>query len=76
MSYNKLEQGEGWKLGHPTEDHIRTPELVEALKDKQVISVSVGISHCLALTKEGEVWGWGKNENRQIGNPHNIFCGC
>lgn len=60
-------------MGHPTEDHIRTPELVEALQDKKIVSVSVGISHCLALTDTGEVLGWGKNENKQIADTSETF---
>lgn len=47
---------------------MRKPELVEALQDTVVIFVAVGISHCLALTTEGLVLGWGKNDNRQIGS--------
>ncbi|KAF7266968.1 hypothetical protein GWI33_019752 [Rhynchophorus ferrugineus] len=66
-------KGEGWKLGHPSEEHVRTPEIVQALQDKKVISLSVGISHCLALTDNGEVWGWGKNENRRIADTSAPF---
>ncbi|CAH1128754.1 unnamed protein product [Ceutorhynchus assimilis] len=63
-------KGEGWKLGHPSEEHVRTPELVEALQDKKIVSVAIGTSHCLALTEDGEVLGWGKNENRQIADTN------
>lgn len=34
--------------------------------DKNVISVNVGLGHALALTSEGEVYGWGKNEYKQV----------
>lgn len=33
---------------------------------KHVISVSVGLGHALALTKQGEVYGWGKNDYKQV----------
>ncbi|KAJ8985747.1 hypothetical protein NQ317_014400 [Molorchus minor] len=59
-------KGEGWRLGHATEEHVRMPELVEALQDKRIISLSLGTAHVLALTDNGEVYGWGKNENKQI----------
>ncbi|XP_030756884.1 E3 ubiquitin-protein ligase HERC2 [Sitophilus oryzae] len=66
-------KGEGWKLGHHNEDHVRTPEVVEVLQDKKIVSVSVGVSHCLALSSDGEVFGWGKNENKQIADTNETF---
>ncbi|XP_048524463.1 E3 ubiquitin-protein ligase HERC2 [Dendroctonus ponderosae] len=66
-------KGEGWKLGHESEDNVRKPELVEALQDKAVVFVAVGISHCLALTSDGVVLGWGKNDNRQIADTSEAF---
>ncbi|KAK9747383.1 Regulator of chromosome condensation (RCC1) repeat [Popillia japonica] len=59
-------KGEGWRLGHTTDEHIRFPEVVESLQDKKVISVSLGLGHVLALTEHGEVYGWGKNEYKQV----------
>ncbi|KAL1491483.1 hypothetical protein ABEB36_012074 [Hypothenemus hampei] len=69
----KLQDGEGFKLGHPTEEHIRTPELVESLEDKKIVSISIGVAHCLALTSDGKVYGWGKNESKQIADTNEIF---
>lgn len=31
-----------------------------------MISVSLGLGHVLALTEHGEVYGWGKNEYKQV----------
>ncbi|GJQ69394.1 HERC2 [Trypoxylus dichotomus] len=59
-------KGEGWRLGHATDEHIRFPEVVESLHEKKVVSVSLGLGHVLALTDQGEVYGWGKNEYKQI----------
>lgn len=53
-------------MGHSKEDHVRVPELVESLQDQHVISVSLGTAHILALTTDGKIYGWGKNENKQI----------
>ncbi|CAH1964040.1 unnamed protein product [Acanthoscelides obtectus] len=66
-------KGEGWRLGHPTEEHVRVPEIVEALQDKNVVSVCLGTAHVLALTDTGEVYGWGKNENRQICDSTELY---
>ncbi|KAK9875129.1 hypothetical protein WA026_005922 [Henosepilachna vigintioctopunctata] len=59
-------KGEGWRLGHNTEEHVRFPELVDALKNHTIVSLSLGLGHVLALTDKGEVYGWGRNDNRQI----------
>ncbi|XP_025832237.1 E3 ubiquitin-protein ligase HERC2 [Agrilus planipennis] len=59
-------KGEGWRLGHSTDEHVRFPQLVEKLKDKRVRCISLGIGHALALTDKGEVYGWGKNDFKQI----------
>jgi E3 ubiquitin-protein ligase HERC2 len=66
-------KGEGWKLGHPTEEHVRFPEMVEALSEKCVVAVSLGVSHVMALTDQGEVYGWGKNENRQVCDTSELY---
>ncbi|XP_048589232.1 E3 ubiquitin-protein ligase HERC2 isoform X2 [Nematostella vectensis] len=61
-------KGEGFRLGHGTEDHVRHPKLVEALDGKHVVDVSVGSIHCLALTDAGEVYCWGRNDQGQLGD--------
>ncbi|XP_056632300.1 E3 ubiquitin-protein ligase HERC2 isoform X1 [Diorhabda sublineata] len=66
-------KGEGWRLGHPNEDHIRIPEPVEVLQDKRVVSVDVGTGHILALMDTGEIYGWGKNENKQLFDTPDIY---
>ena len=37
------------------------PEKSELLSDKNVIQISCGHIHCLALTSDGKVYEWGKN---------------
>ncbi|XP_072386929.1 E3 ubiquitin-protein ligase HERC2 [Diabrotica undecimpunctata] len=66
-------KGEGWRLGQPNEDHIRIPEPVEILQDKRVVSISLGTAHILALTDTGEIYGWGKNENKQLFETPDIY---
>jgi E3 ubiquitin-protein ligase HERC2 len=34
---------------------------------KRVVSLAVGSVHVLALTDEGEVYGWGRNDYAQVG---------
>ena len=35
---------------------------------KKIIDVAVGSMHCLAVTEDGEVYCWGKNEQGQLGD--------
>jgi len=48
-------KGDYFRLGHGTDAHVRKPQLVEALKGKKIIHVSVGALHCLAVTDAGQV---------------------
>lgn len=49
------------------------PELVESLQDLHIISISLGTAHVLALTIDGKIYGWGKNENKQICESSEMF---
>lgn len=42
------------------------PQKIDELKD--IIEVSAGYRHSLALQKDGTVWGWGLNSHGQLGN--------
>jgi hypothetical protein len=43
------------------------PEPVALLEDKRVVQVASGHQHGLAVTAEGGVWVWGKNDAGQLG---------
>ena len=60
-------KGDNFRLGHGTEDHVRHPRQLEALSGRRVVAAAVGAMHCLAITEDGEVLGWGKNEQGQLG---------
>ncbi|KAK6172413.1 hypothetical protein SNE40_016067 [Patella caerulea] len=61
-------KGDNYRLGHGTEDHIRLPKQIEFLAGKKIVDVSVGSMHCAAVTEDGDVFCWGKNENGQLGD--------
>ncbi|XP_066930429.1 probable E3 ubiquitin-protein ligase HERC1 [Clytia hemisphaerica] len=46
------------------------PKIVTSLQDKFIIDLSLGDSHCLALTKDHEVYSWGNNSMGQCGLGH------
>lgn len=53
--------------------HFRFPELVEALQGEFVVCLSLGLGHVMALTDKGEVYCWGKNDNKQINDSSDAF---
>ena len=59
-------KGDGYRLGHGNEEHVRYPKLVEALKMKKIKDLSVGSGHILVLTEDQLVYGWGRNDYGQI----------
>lgn len=73
------EQGRVWQWGSykvgPAnspckggDDCLLTPALVPNLSD--VIAVSAGFVHRMALRRDGTVWGWGQNQVYQLGLGH------
>jgi alpha-tubulin suppressor-like RCC1 family protein len=50
------------------DEYITAPESVRNLGG--VSSVAAGVSHALALKKDGTVWAWGKNWYGQLGTGH------
>lgn len=48
-----------------TRAHVPVP--VTALADEVIVDIAVGISHSLAVTREGVVYAWGRNSDGQLG---------
>lgn len=67
--WNFRGKGDNYRLGHGTEDHARHPKQIEALSSKKVKDIAIGSLHCMAITEDGELYGWGRNEQGQLGNP-------
>uniref|UniRef100_A0A1B0AIV8 HECT-type E3 ubiquitin transferase n=1 Tax=Glossina pallidipes TaxID=7398 RepID=A0A1B0AIV8_GLOPL len=63
----------GGRLGHGQLDKqvqcLSTPKIISTLQSKVIVDVAIGVSHCLALSSNGEVFGWGRNDYQQICPP-------
>ncbi|XP_062223798.1 ultraviolet-B receptor UVR8 [Phragmites australis] len=46
---------------------VAVPSRVEALASYDVVKVSFGWGHAMALTKDGKLFGWGYSENGRLG---------
>ncbi|KAL0343235.1 UNVERIFIED_CONTAM: Ultraviolet-B receptor UVR8 [Sesamum angustifolium] len=61
----------GWgdfgRLGHGNSSDLFTPQPIKALQGLRIKQIACGDSHCLAVTMEGEVQSWGRNQNGQLG---------
>ena len=77
-------KGDYYRLGHGTDQHVRRPSQVEALRSHKVVHVGVGALHCLAVTDTGQVrrvcgggggfGGTGEVLYRRRGGKHMFIC--
>lgn len=57
-------------LGHGSKRDQEYPKQMALLHDKTVLEVAAGPDFSLALTAEGDVYGWGMNIRHQLGIKH------
>lgn len=53
-------------------EYCYIPKKVCAIEGKQIVNIAVGSSHCMALTSNNELFGWGRNDFQQI--CHHSVC--
>ena len=56
----------GLDLGCPGRQYSATPQLVNGPSD--VVAISANNSQALAISSDGRVWAWGRNDARQLGD--------
>ncbi|KAM5181160.1 serine/threonine-protein kinase Nek8 [Mantella aurantiaca] len=54
-------------LGHANFNDVTQPKIVEALLGYEIVHVSCGASHALAVSNEKEVFSWGRGDNGRLG---------
>ncbi|XP_057858700.2 ultraviolet-B receptor UVR8 isoform X2 [Cryptomeria japonica] len=61
----------GWgdfgRLGHGNSSDLFIPHSIKLLYGLKIKQIACGDSHCLAVTRDGEVQSWGRNQNGQLG---------
>uniref|UniRef100_H3B372 HECT-type E3 ubiquitin transferase n=1 Tax=Latimeria chalumnae TaxID=7897 RepID=H3B372_LATCH len=60
--------GDYGKLGRGGSDGCKTPKLIEKLQDLNIVKACCGSQFSVALTKDGEVYSWGKGDNQRLGH--------
>ncbi|KAM3624607.1 uncharacterized protein V6R79_025462 [Siganus canaliculatus] len=70
--------GEGGQLGlGAAEMSVRIPRLIKRLCDHRISQVMCGNQHCIALSRDGQLFTWGQNTSGQLGlgkgEPSKLF---
>lgn len=64
-------RGDFGRLGHGSCSDSFIPHPIKGLMGKGVIGVACGDTHTIALTADGKLYGFGRNQNGQLGlNSH------
>ena len=61
-------EGDDGKLGHGNKNSCDRPRVVDALRGRDIISVSCGGAHSAAITATGELFTWGKGRYGRLGH--------
>ncbi|KAF2905521.1 hypothetical protein ILUMI_00654 [Ignelater luminosus] len=61
-------------LGHGNWNSILRPTIIDSLITTNIVHISCGSKHVLALTADGKVYSWGSSSNGQLGLGHEKFC--
>jgi alpha-tubulin suppressor-like RCC1 family protein len=63
-------EGEGGLLGHGDTKTQKSPKMVESLKKLQIQSIVCGGLHTIVLSRQGQLYTWGRAEGGQLGLPY------
>lgn len=65
--------GEYGRLGTGGSGEATEPYPIEALANEDIVQMAAGFSHSLALTADGRVFCWGRNDTGQLGLEDSFF---
>lgn len=63
-------RGDFGRLGHGDARDVFIPRAIPGLSGKRVRDVACGDTHTLVSTFGAELWGFGRNQNGQLGLGH------
>lgn len=69
MSYNFGVLSSRGQLGLGTLEDHSDPIQIEALAGINIVAIACGTWHCAVISKEGDLYTWGWNQNGQLGLP-------
>jgi E3 ubiquitin-protein ligase HERC2 len=61
-------EGDDGKLGHGNRSNCEQPQMIEALKDVIISDITCGGSHSACISKNGELFTWGKGRYGRLGH--------
>jgi len=61
--------GEYGRLGTGSTTDSLIPQSLEPLAHEDIVAIAAGSSHSLALTANGQLYSWGRNDMGQLGQP-------
>lgn len=61
-------------LGHGHLLDVKQPKIVEYLIGKQIVKISCGAMHVMAVTADHSVFSWGKGDTGRLGHSYNKLC--
>lgn len=65
-------RGEYGVLGTGASTDVKEPVLLESLAAFNVVHITCGNAFSGAITDEGELWVWGRNDGGQLGQPEGL----
>ena len=65
--------GEFGQLGHGDRNHQLAPKVIEALRDRRVVSLATGSVYSMVLTDAGAVLSFGDGWHGQLGNHGDVM---
>ncbi len=60
--------GEYGVIGNGSTTDAEAPASIDAFNDEEIVQAVAGFDHSLALSKEGFVFSWGRNNSGQLGH--------
>lgn len=65
--------GEYGRLGTGSTVDASSPMPLETLANEDIVQISAGFDHSVALTKDGRIYSWGGNSNGQLGHADSFL---